>query len=118
MRYSLVSREVIADSIETNAGGEYYDGIVGIPGCDKNMPGTIIGMARLDRPSIMVYGGTIEHGEYNGQSLNIVSAFEALGEKLTGNISDEGLSWCHFQCHSRSRCLWRYVYSQYNGCSD
>ena len=89
MRYSLVSREVIADSIETNAGGEYYDGIVGIPGCDKNMPGTIIGMARLDRPSIMVYGGTIEHGEYNGQSLNIVSAFEALGEKLTGNISDE-----------------------------
>lgn len=89
MRYSLVSREVIADSIETNAGGEYYDGIVGIPGCDKNMPGTIIGMARLDRPSIMVYGGTIEHGEYNGQSLNIVSAFEALGEKLTGNINDE-----------------------------
>jgi dihydroxy-acid dehydratase len=67
MRYSLVSREVIADSIETNAGGEYYDGIVGIPGCDKNMPGTIIGMARLNRPSIMVYGGTIEHGEYNGR---------------------------------------------------
>ena len=89
MRYSLVSREVIADSIETNAGGEYYDGIVGIPGCDKNMPGTIIGMARLNRPSIMVYGGTIEHGEYNGQSLNIVSAFEALGEKLTGHINDE-----------------------------
>lgn len=89
MRYSLVSREVIADSIETNAGGEYYDGIVGIPGCDKNMPGTIMGMARLNRPSIMVYGGTIEHGEYHGQSLNIVSAFEALGEKLTGNISDE-----------------------------
>lgn len=89
MRYSLVSREVIADSIETNAGGEYYDGIVGIPGCDKNMPGTIMGMARLNRPSIMVYGGTIEHGEYNGASLNIVSAFEALGEKLTGNISDE-----------------------------
>ena len=59
MRYSLVSREVIADSIETNAGAEYYDAIVAVPGCDKNMPGSIIGMARLNRPSIMVYGGTI-----------------------------------------------------------
>lgn len=88
MRYSLVSREVIADSIETNAGAEYYDAIVAIPGCDKNMPGSIIGMARLNRPSIMVYGGTIEHGEYKGEKLNIVSAFEALGQKITGNISD------------------------------
>ena len=89
MRYSLVSREVIADSIETNAGAEYYDAIVSVPGCDKNMPGSIIGMARLNRPSIMVYGGTIAHGEYKGENLNIVSAFEALGEKITGKISDE-----------------------------
>lgn len=89
MRYSLVSREVIADSIETNAGAEYYDAIVAVPGCDKNMPGSIIGMARLNRPSIMVYGGTIAHGEYKGEKLNIVSAFEALGQKITGNISDE-----------------------------
>ncbi|MDR0200283.1 MAG: dihydroxy-acid dehydratase [Streptococcaceae bacterium] len=89
MRYSLVSREIIADSIEANAGAEYYDAIVGIPGCDKNMPGTIMGMARLNRPSIMVYGGTIAHGEYKGEKLNIISAFEALGQKITGDISDE-----------------------------
>ena len=89
MRYSLVSREVIADSIETNAGAEYYDAIVAVPGCDKNMPGSIIGMARLNRPSIMVYGGTIAAGHYQGESLNIVSAFEALGQKITGQISEE-----------------------------
>jgi dihydroxy-acid dehydratase len=59
MRYSLVSRDVIADSIETNAGAQYYDGLIGIPGCDKNMPGTIMAMGRLNRPSIMIYGGTI-----------------------------------------------------------
>ncbi|MFC4652526.1 dihydroxy-acid dehydratase [Lactococcus nasutitermitis] len=90
MRYSLVSREVIADSIETNAGAEYYDALVAVPGCDKNMPGSIIGMARLNRPSIMVYGGTIKPGKYKDyESLNIVSAFEALGEKIKGSISDE-----------------------------
>ncbi len=89
MRYSLVSRDVIADSIETICGGQYYDGIIGIPGCDKNMPGTIMAMARLNRPSIMVYGGTIAAGHYKGQDLNIISAFEALGQKLCGNISDE-----------------------------
>lgn len=98
MRYSLVSREVIADSIETNAGAEYYDGIVAVPGCDKNMPGSIIGMARLNRPSIMVYGGTIAHGEYKGEKLNIVSAFEALGQKITGHISDE--DYHGVICHS------------------
>jgi len=89
MRYSLVSRDVIADSIETICGGQYYDGLIAIPGCDKNMPGAIIAMGRLDRPAIMVYGGTIAPGHYKGQELNIVSAFEALGQKICGNLSDE-----------------------------
>ncbi len=89
MRYSLVSRDVIADSIETICGGQYYDGLITIPGCDKNMPGSIMAMARLDRPSIMVYGGTIAPGHYKGQELNIVSAFEALGQRVCGNLSDE-----------------------------
>ncbi len=89
MRYSLVSRDVIADSIETICGGQYYDGIISIPGCDKNMPGAIMAMARLDRPSIMIYGGTIAPGHYKGEELNIVSAFEALGQKICGNLSEE-----------------------------
>lgn len=88
MRYSLVSRDVIADSIETNAGAQYYDAIIGIPGCDKNMPGTIMAMGRLNRPSIMLYGGTIAPGHYKGEDLNIVSAFEALGQKIAGNLSE------------------------------
>ncbi|HEY0899814.1 MAG TPA: dihydroxy-acid dehydratase [Sphingobacteriaceae bacterium] len=89
MRFSLVSRDVIADSIETVCGAQYYDGLIAIPGCDKNMPGAIIAMGRLNRPSIMVYGGTIHSGKYKGRSLNIVSAFEALGEKLAGRLSEE-----------------------------
>ena len=89
MRYSLVSRDVIADSIETNAGAQYYDALITIPGCDKNMPGSIMAMGRLNRPGIMLYGGTIAPGHYHGQDLNIVSAFEALGQKLAGNLSDE-----------------------------
>lgn len=89
MRYSLVSRDLIADSIETVCGGHYYDGIIALPGCDKNMPGAIMAMGRLNRPAIMVYGGSIHSGEYKGESLNIVSAFEALGQKMTGNLSEE-----------------------------
>ncbi len=89
MRYSLVSRDVIADSIEAICGAQYYDGLIALPGCDKNMPGTIIAMGRLNRPSIMVYGGTIAPGCYKGESLNIVSAFEALGKKIAGEITDE-----------------------------
>ena len=89
MRYSLVSRDVIADSIETNAGAQYYDALICIPGCDKNMPGSVMAMARLNRPSIMLYGGTIAHGHYKGEDLNIVSAFEALGKKIAGQL-DEG----------------------------
>ena len=89
MRYSLVSRDIIADSIEAVCGGFYYDGLIAIPGCDKNMPGAVMAMGRLNRPSIMVYGGTIAAGHYKGEELNIISAFEALGQKLAGTITPE-----------------------------
>lgn len=89
MRYSLVSRDVIADSIETVCGAQYYDALIALPGCDKNMPGSLMAMGRLNRPAIMVYGGTIAPGHYKGEDLNIVSAFEALGQKIAGEISPE-----------------------------
>lgn len=89
MRYSLVSRDVIADSIEAISGAHYYDSLLTVVGCDKNMPGAIIAMARLNRPSIMVYGGTIRSGLWKGEKLNIVSAFEALGKKFANQISEE-----------------------------
>ena len=89
MRYSLVSRDLIADSIESVCGGFYYDGLIALPGCDKNMPGCIMAMGRLNRPSIMVYGGTIAPGHYKGQELNIISSFEALGQKIAGKLNDE-----------------------------
>jgi dihydroxy-acid dehydratase len=89
MRYSLVSRDIIADSIEAVGGAQYYDGIITLPGCDKNMPGSIMAMGRLNRPSIMVYGGTITPGHWKGEDLNIVSAFEALGKKIAGTITPE-----------------------------
>lgn len=88
MRYSLVSRDIIADSIEAVCGAQYYDSLIALPGCDKNMPGSVMAMGRLNRPSIMVYGGTIAPGHYNGQDLNIISAFEALGQKIAGNLSE------------------------------
>lgn len=88
MRYSLVSRDIIADSIEAVCGAQYYDGLIAIPGCDKNMPGSVIAMGRLNRPSIMIYGGTIAPGHYKGEALNIVSAFEALGKKIAGQLND------------------------------
>jgi dihydroxy-acid dehydratase len=88
MRYSLVSRDIIADSIEAVCGAQYYDGLITVPGCDKNMPGSIMAMGRLNRPSIMVYGGTIAPGHYKGEDLNIVSAFEALGKKIAGQLDE------------------------------
>jgi dihydroxy-acid dehydratase len=88
MRYSLVSRDVIADSIETVCGAQYYDAVITVPGCDKNMPGSLIAMGRLNRPSLMLYGGTIAPGHYKGQDLNIVSAFEALGQKMAGQLDE------------------------------
>ena len=89
MRFSLVSRDVIADSIETVMGAQWYDGLIAIPGCDKNMPGALIAMGRVNRPALMVYGGTIHSGRWKGEHLNIVSAFEALGKKFKKTISDE-----------------------------
>jgi dihydroxy-acid dehydratase len=89
MRYSLVSREIIADSIEAVCGAQYYDGLIAVVGCDKNMPGALIAMGRLNRPAIMVYGGTIAGGDWKGQELNIISAFEALGQKMAGKLSPE-----------------------------
>ncbi|MBO9618378.1 MAG: dihydroxy-acid dehydratase [Niabella sp.] len=88
MRYSLVSRDVIADSIETVCGAQYYDALITVPGCDKNMPGSLMAMGRLNRPAIMVYGGTIAPGHYKGQDLNIISAFEALGQKIAGQLDE------------------------------
>ena len=88
MRFSLPSRDIIADSIETVASAQWYDAIVAVVGCDKNMPGAMMAMGRLNRPSILVYGGTIAPGFYNGQKLDVVSAFEALGQKVAGTISD------------------------------
>lgn len=89
MRFSLVSRDVIADSIETVVSAQWYDAVIAVVGCDKNMPGSIMAMGRLDRPSIMVYGGTIHSGNWKGETLNIVSAFEALGKKFSNTISPE-----------------------------
>jgi dihydroxy-acid dehydratase len=91
MKYSLVSREVIADSIETCVNGLWQDGVVVVGGCDKNMPGGMMAMARTNVPSIYVYGGTIKAGHYKGKELNIVSAFEAVGEFTSGRLSEEDL---------------------------
>lgn len=91
MKYSLVSREVIADSIETAVQGESMDGVIAIGGCDKNMPGAMIAIARMNVPAIFVYGGTIKPGKYKGQDLTIVSAFEAVGQHNANKIDDEEL---------------------------
>src|SRR5688572_26676403 len=92
MKYSLVSREVIADSIETVMGAEGFDGLVAIGGCDKNMPACVMAMARLNRPAVFVYGGTILPGNFRGQPVDIVSVFEAVGQHAAGKLSDEGLA--------------------------
>ncbi|MBD0403585.1 dihydroxy-acid dehydratase [Flammeovirga sp. EKP202] len=89
MRYSLPSRDIIADSVETVTNGQFYDGLITVVGCDKNMPGAMMAMCRVNRPTIMLYGGTIASGCWKKKKLNIVSAFEALGEKIAGTISDE-----------------------------
>ena len=89
MKYSLVSREVISDCVETCVGGQWMDGVMVIGGCDKNMPGGMMGMLRANVPSIYIYGGTILPGKYKGQDLNIVSVFEAVGQFSAGNMSEE-----------------------------
>jgi dihydroxy-acid dehydratase len=92
MKYSLVSREVIADSIETVVGGESLDGVVAIGGCDKNMPGCVMALARLNRPAVFVYGGTIMPGIWRNKPVDIVSVFEAVGEHAAGKLSDADLA--------------------------
>ena len=92
MKYSLQSREVIADSIETVTRAQWYDANISIVGCDKNMPGSIMAMARFNRPSIMVYGGTIRPGKLNGQDLDVVSAFESYGQYLSDEISKDEMN--------------------------
>uniref|UniRef100_A0A6B2L1E2 dihydroxy-acid dehydratase n=1 Tax=Arcella intermedia TaxID=1963864 RepID=A0A6B2L1E2_9EUKA len=89
MSFSLPSREIIADSIETIASGHMYDGLITIPGCDKNMPGCLIAMSRLNRPSLMIYGGAILPGQHNGKPIDIVSAYESYGAYLSGTITDQ-----------------------------
>jgi dihydroxy-acid dehydratase len=89
MSYSLPSRDLIADSIETVMGAQWYDALITVPGCDKNMPGSVIAMARLNRPSLMVYGGTIRAGFAQGKPRDIISAFQSYGEYLAGTITDE-----------------------------
>src|SRR5687767_10770925 len=92
MKYSLVSREVIADSIETVAGCEGFDGLVAIGGCDKNMPGCVMALARLNRPSVFVYGGTILPGNFNGKPVDVVSVFEAVGLHANKKMGDDDLA--------------------------
>ena len=89
MKYSLVSREVIADAIETSVNGQAMDGVLVVGGCDKNMPGGMMAMARMNVPAIYVYGGTIKPGKWKGKDLTIVSAFEAVGAFTAGKMSEE-----------------------------
>ena len=89
MSYSLQSRDLIADSIETIMGAQWYDGLIALPGCDKNMPGCLIAMGRLNRPAIMVYGGTIKPGSFRDEKLDIVSAFQCYGQYISGQISED-----------------------------
>ena len=91
MNYSLQSREIIADSIQTVVAAHWYDAVIALPGCDKNMPGSIIAMCRLNRPALMIYGGTIAPGYWNGKKLDIVSSFESFGQYLSGQITKEEL---------------------------
>ncbi len=98
MKYSLVSREVIADSIETACMAQSMDGVLAIGGCDKNMPGAMIGIARMNIPAVFVYGGTIKPGKYRGKDLTVVSVFEAVGAHAAGKMSDEELNG--IECHA------------------
>src|SRR6187431_3370384 len=105
MSFSLPSRDLIADSIETVMGAQWYDALITVPGCDKNMPGSVIAMARLNRPSLMVYGGTIRAGHALGQPRDIISAFQSYGEYLAGTITDEQrLDIVRHSCPGQGAC--------------
>ena len=115
MSFSLQSRDLIADSIETVMGGQWYDANVSLPGCDKNMPGCIIAMGRLNRPAIMIYGGTIKPGTSSqGEPLDIVSAFQSYGQYVTGAIDEESASTSSAS-PAPSRRLRRHVHGQHHG---
>merc|ERR1711965_615628 len=117
MRYSLQSRDVIADSIETIMGGQWDDGLIALPGCDKNMPGTVMAMARLNRPSIMLYGGTIRAGKQpsTGASLDIVSAFQSYGQFLYDKITEEErLEITRHSCPGQGACGGMYAPNDWN----
>ena len=92
MSYSLPSRDLIADSIETVMGAQWYDGLIAVPGCDKNMPGALMAMARLDRPALMIFGGTIRPGHHDGETLDIVSVFQSYGEFVAGRRSEASMN--------------------------
>lgn len=113
MKYSLVSREVIADCIETAAQGQWMDGVVVIGGCDKNMPGGMIALARTNVPGIYVYGGTIKPGHYKGNDLTIVSVFEAVGEYTMGRMPEEDFKQIE-KCAIPGSVLWRHVHRQHH----
>ncbi|MGA7722345.1 MAG: dihydroxy-acid dehydratase [Ignavibacteriaceae bacterium] len=105
MKYSLPSRDIIADSIETVMGAQWYDSLIAIPGCDKNMPGSVMAMARINRPSIMIYGGTIRAGFFKGKKLDVVSAFEAYGQYLSKEFTTEDLeNVLHHACPGAGAC--------------
>ena len=115
MRYSLVSREVIADSIETVVGAQGFDGLVAIGGCDKNMPGCMMAIARLNRPAVFVYGGTIRPG---GGRRDIVSVFEAVGARAQGTISERELREVERTSIPGPGQLRRHVHGQHDGVGD
>ena len=105
MSFSLQSRDLIADSIETVMSAQWYDANISIPGCDKNMPGCVMAMGRLDRPSIMIYGGTIRAGSHGGQKLDVISAFQSYGEYLSGNIDEQRRKEIiHYACPGAGAC--------------
>jgi len=105
MKSSLPSREIIADSIEAVMRAQWYDANISLPGCDKNMPGSVIAMGRLNRPSIMIYGGTIKAGHHNGKTLDIVSAFECYGQYIAGKVTEKELSdVLHYACPGQGAC--------------
>jgi len=110
MRYSLPSRDIIADSMETVVQAMSYDGLITVVGCDKNMPGALIAMIRLNRPCLMIYGGTIDSGCHNGKKLDVVSAFEAWGSKVAGTMQEEEYQSIVEKSLSRCWCLWRDVH--------
>ncbi len=117
MRYSLPSRDVIADSIETVVGGESLDGLVAIGGCDKNMPGCMIAIANSEVPSIFVYGGTIAAGKLDGKPIDLVSVFEGVGQLNSGIIEEDRLR--QIECNACPGAgLWRYVHCKYDVICD